>query len=84
MTKLESKPNEWRRVLKTMNCIEFVIKNGSPHFVIEVRRECHKMSSLSNFYYMESGKDQGGFIREKVMLVVDILKNEAQLHQERT
>lgn len=30
MLKLQSKPNEWRRILKTLNCIEFVIKNGSP------------------------------------------------------
>jgi len=63
-------------VLKTLNCLEFVIKNGSPIFVIEIRRECHKMQILRNFYYMENGKDQGSFIRDKAALVIDLLNNE--------
>lgn len=83
MTKLQSKPNEWRRILKTLNCIEFVIKNGSPQIVMALKHEMYKLSSLSNFYFQENGKDQGVFIREKQSLICDLLSSEQQLIQER-
>jgi hypothetical protein len=30
MLKLNSKAQEWRRILKTLNAIDFLLKNGSP------------------------------------------------------
>jgi predicted ATP-binding protein involved in virulence len=44
-----SKPFEWRRILKTLNAIEFIIKNGSPQVVQTLRREVYKISNLNNF-----------------------------------
>lgn len=51
MLKLQSKPNEWRRILKTLNCIEFVIKNGSPQIVMRLKQETYKLQSLNGFYF---------------------------------
>ena len=59
------KPNEWRRILKSLNCIDFVIKNGSPQVVNAYKQEMYKLNSLCSFYYQENGKDQGACIREK-------------------
>ena len=57
--KLQSKPNEWRRILKTLNSIEFIIKNGSPNIIQTLKREIYKLSSLSNFSHVENGNDKG-------------------------
>jgi len=63
--RLKSKAVEWRRVLKTLNVIDFCIKNGSPSLVIGMKREIYKISSLCSFTYMENGSDKGNSVREK-------------------
>jgi ENTH domain len=50
---------------------------------MSLKHETYKMSTLSNFYFQEGGKDQGQFIREKVSLICDLLGSEQQLIQER-
>ena len=82
-TKLTATPAEWRRVLKTLNVLEFICKNGSPQAVMQLKRDLYKISSLCNFNYMESGIERGNCIREKVNLICDLLSSEARLHQER-
>ena len=47
-------------------------------------RSQHEIRSLSNFTYDEEGLDRGRPIRDKVILVVDLLNNEQGLQQERT
>ena len=44
----------------------------------------YKISSLTNFSYIENGKDQGNCIREKCNLVIDMLSAEQRLYQERS
>ena len=63
----------WRRILKSLNAIEFIIKNGSPPAVIQFKRDMYKISGLCNFSYNENGVDRGAAIREKVNLIVDML-----------
>ena len=63
----------WRRILKSLSAIEFLIKNGSPPAVIQFKRDLYKISSLCNFSYTENGVDKGAAIRERVNLVVDML-----------
>ena len=84
LTKLASKPNEWRRILKTLNCIEFVIKNGSPQIVSSFRQQMYKLNPLTSFYFTENGKDQGMCIREKCALVCDLLQSDQKLMHERS
>ena len=72
-TKLESTGPQWRRILKSLSAIEFIIKNGSPPAVIQFKRDLYKISSLCNFSYTENGVDRGAAIRERVNLVVDML-----------
>jgi ENTH domain len=74
--KLQSKAHEWRRILKTLNSIEFIIKNGSPNAIQALKREIYKLQSLSNFSHVESGKDKGQSVREKIGLIVDLLNSD--------
>ena len=81
--KLQSQPVQWRRILKSLTAIEFIVKNGSPPAVIQFKRDMYKISSLCNFTYSENGMDRGNSVREKVNLVVDMLSQEQRLYQER-
>jgi len=44
----------------------------------------YKIRSLSNFTFDENGLDRGKPVRDKVVLVCDLLNNEQGLQQERT
>jgi len=57
LQRLTVKPVEWRRILKTLNCIDFSIKNGSPQIVMAYKQELYKISVLCNFGFTENGKD---------------------------
>ena len=81
--KLQANAVEWRRILKTLNVLEFVVKNGGPQAVMQLKRDTYKISSLCNFNYMENGVERGGAVREKVNLICDLLGSEQRLHQER-
>lgn len=74
---------EWRRVLKAMHSLEYLIKNGSPMCVQQIKQEVYKISSLSNFSFSEAGLDKGKPIREKCSLLCDLLANEDMLMRER-
>ena len=74
---------QWRRVLKVLTAIEFIIKNGSPPAVIQFKRDMYKISTLCNFSYVENGVDRGNSVREKTNLIVDMLSQESRLYQER-
>ncbi len=74
---------EWRRVLKSMHAVEYLIKNGSPMSVQQIKRENYKLSSLTNFSYSEGGIDKGKPVREKCNLLCDLLANEDLLMRER-
>ena len=82
-TKLESQAAQWRRILKSLTAIEFIVKNGSPPAVIQFKRDMYKISTLCNFSYNESGKECGISVRDKVNLIVDMLSQEHRLYQER-
>ena len=76
MLKLQSKAIEWKRVLKSLNAIEFLIKNGSPAMLQRFQMDVYKIRSLSGFSYDEQGLDRGKPVREKVILICDLLQNE--------
>lgn len=78
--KLESPPVQWRRILKSLTAIEFIIKNGSPPVVIQFKRDMYKISTLCNFSYNENGMERGNSVREKVNLIVDMLSQEQRLY----
>lgn len=44
--KLNSKPKEWRRIYKTLHAMEYLIKNGAPRAIQDIKDELFKIRSL--------------------------------------
>jgi epsin len=62
----QAQPYEWRRILKGLNLIEFIVKNGSPQVCQSIKRDMHRLTQFSHFSFTEKGADQGHAIRSKV------------------
>ena len=57
--KLNSKPKDWRRLFKTLNAMEYLIKNGAPRAVQDIKDDLFKIRAFNEFAYSESGTDRG-------------------------
>ena len=79
----QAKPHEWRRLVKTLTALEFIVKNGSPHALQVLKGEVYKIRSCASFSYVENGKDQGATVRSRAELVADLLQDDASLQRER-
>lgn len=56
---VEDKPEQWRVVYKALTVIDYLIANGSPAAVEELRASSSRLSALSSFHYKDpDGKDQ--------------------------
>ena len=53
------KPKFWKRILKTLNLIEHVVKTGSQNFVDQIKDERDRLRDLYNFSYEEDDKEKG-------------------------
>ncbi|CAD8081891.1 unnamed protein product [Paramecium sonneborni] len=81
--RLDSDNREWRRIMKTLNMIDYLTKNGAPRCVGEFRDCIFKIRSFSDFIMVEQGSDKGLSIREKSKQLVDLLCNEKLIEEER-
>jgi hypothetical protein len=45
-TKLNSKPKEWRRIFKALHAMEYLIKNGAPRTVQDIKDDLFKIRAL--------------------------------------
>jgi epsin len=70
-TKLQSKPKEYRRIFKALNVMDYLIKNGAPRVVQDIKDELYKVRTYNNFSYTEGGSDhgQGGKFCQKLIIV---------------
>ena len=57
--KLNSKPKEWRRIFKTLNAMDYLIKNGAPRAVQDIKDDLFKIRAFVEFSYTEGGQDRG-------------------------
>lgn len=68
--KLDVPAYEWRRVLKSLTTIEYLLKNGPPRVANEMRNEMmFKIQNLMSFSYYEDNVEKGHAIREKCILI---------------
>jgi len=81
--RLSSERKNWRRILKTLSLIEYLIKNGSPRCIQEFRDEIYQIRTLQDFSHYEDGQDRGAAIREVSKRVVTLLNDEAKIDEER-
>lgn len=63
--------------------MEYLLKNGHPRIQLDLRNDMFKITALQNFTYYEENMDKGGVIREKAVLLADLLVNPQKLEHER-
>merc|ERR1719210_2097889 len=80
---MQERGPKWRRVLKTLNLLEFLVKNGSERIIDDLRRDQYKIRSLMDFSFQEDGKDKGAAVREKAKIVVELMGDMETLRSER-
>ena len=59
MKLLTLKPKFWKKILRTLQLIEHVVKTGSQNFVEQIKDERDKITDLHNFTYEDDDKDRG-------------------------
>ena len=57
--KLACKPKEWRRIFKAMSVMDYLVKNGAPRVIQELKDDMYKIKTLENFSYKDNGNDRG-------------------------
>ena len=83
-TKLKSPGFEWRRIAKSLNAVDFILKHGSPNVVGKLQMQGSSiLNTLTNFRYDENGADQGHSLREKARLILELVHNPHKLEIER-
>ncbi|CDW78484.1 UNKNOWN [Stylonychia lemnae] len=81
--KLEVPAYEWRRIMKSLSAMEYLLKNGPFRVQQDLRNEMFKVTTLQNFTYYEDNIDKGSSIREKAILLADLLTSPQKLEEER-
>ena len=66
-----------------MFAIDFLIKNGSPKVVNNVRNESFKLRQLEDFSYTEGYQEKGSGVREKAKGISFLISNSEALEKER-
>ena len=80
---LSDKREKWRRIYKSLVLLEYCIKHGSGRVADEARSELFRIRPLSDFKFMEEGREKGPGIREKSKLICDLLADNELLKAER-
>ena len=68
---------------KALFAIDFLIKNGSPKVVNNVRNESFKLRQLEDFSYSEGYQEKGSGVREKAKGISFLISDSAALEKER-
>ena len=57
--KLQCKPKEWRRIFKALSTMDYLVKNGAPRVVQDIKDDLFKIRNFQDFNYSENGTDKG-------------------------
>ncbi len=63
--------------------MEYLLKNGPPRVQQELRNDSFKFSQLQSFSYYEDNSDKGLAIRDKAILIQDLITSPQRLEVER-
>lgn len=80
----EKAANEWRQIYKSLQLLDYLIKNGSERLIDDVRSNVSIIQMLKLFHYIDSkGRDQGINVRNRAKNLVNFLNDDAQIRSER-
>ncbi|KAJ5410162.1 Golgi to endosome transport protein (Ent3) [Penicillium crustosum] len=75
---------EWRQIYKSLQLLEFLVKNGSERVVDDARSHMSLIRMLRQFHYIDmNGKDQGINVRNRSSELVKLLGDVDQIRTER-
>ncbi|KAI8435513.1 hypothetical protein MSG28_003810 [Choristoneura fumiferana] len=81
--RLNDHGKNWRHVYKALVLMEYLIKTGSEKVAMQCKENIFAIHTLKDFQYMEEWKDQGLNVREKAKQLVNLLKDDERLKNER-
>eukprot|EP01084_Bolivina_argentea_P013963 26134_1 len=79
----EAPGREWRKVFKALGLLEHLIKHGTELVVEDSRDRIHRIRSLTHFSFFEGSNDKGSGIREKSKQLLDLLRDNDCIREER-
>lgn len=80
----EKAANEWRQIYKSLQLLEYLIKNGSERIIDDVRANVSLIQMLKSFHYIDSkGRDQGINVRNKSKTLIAFINDDSQIRAER-
>ena len=78
--KLQSKPKEWRRIAKAIHVMDYLVKNGAPRVVQDIKDDVYKIRQFQDFVFKESnGVEQGVELRDKAKGLVELVNEPGKL-----
>ncbi|XP_037934027.1 epsin-1 isoform X4 [Teleopsis dalmanni] len=81
--RLNDHGKNWRHVYKALILLEYLIKTGTEKVAQQCKENIFAIQTLREFTYFEEGKDQGTHVREKAKQLVNLLKDDERLKNER-
>ena len=82
--RLNDHGKNWRHVYKSLVLLDYLIKNGNEKVAQQCKEHIVAIQTLKDFQYMEEQKDLGQSVREKAKQLVNLLRDDERLKQERT
>lgn len=80
----EKAANEWRQIYKSLQLLDYLIKNGSERLIDDVRSNVSIIQMLKLFHYIDSkGRDQGINVRNRAKNLVNFINDDTQVRAER-
>lgn len=80
----EKAANEWRQIYKSLQLLDYLIKNGSERIIDDVRSNASLIQMLKSFHYIDSkGRDQGINVRNRSKNLLALLNDDALIRLER-
>lgn len=80
----EKAANEWRQIYKSLQLLDYLVKNGSERIVDDVRANVSLIQMLKSFHYIDSkGRDQGINVRNRSKNLIAFLNDDALIRSER-
>jgi epsin len=82
--RLNDHGKNWRHVYKSLVLLDYLIKNGNEKVAQQCKEHIVAIQTLKDFQFMEEQKDQGANVREKAKQLVNLLRDDERLKEERT
>ena len=57
-SKINLNPKEWKKIYKGLHALDFLVKNGAPRIVQDLKDDLYKIRTLQDMQYTVDGVDK--------------------------